>query len=77
MNRGLRALEKQWLGKENYHKSSVGWGTTCFTAWSRRNGGVHNVEVAGEMAQQLRALTTLPEVLSSTPSNHMVSHNHL
>jgi hypothetical protein len=32
---------------------------------------------AGEMAQQLRALTALPEVLSSNPSNHMVVHNHL
>jgi hypothetical protein len=30
-----------------------------------------------EMAQQLRALTALPEVLSSNPSNHMVVHNHL
>jgi hypothetical protein len=27
---------------------------------------------AGEMAQRLRALTALPEVLSSNPSNHMV-----
>jgi hypothetical protein len=34
-------------------------------------------EGAGEMAQQLRALTALPEVLSSNPSNHMVAHNHL
>jgi hypothetical protein len=32
---------------------------------------------AGEMAQWLRALTTLSEVLSSIPSNHMVAHNHL
>ena len=32
---------------------------------------------AGEMTQRLRALTTLPEVLSSNPSNHMVAHNHL
>jgi hypothetical protein len=32
---------------------------------------------AGEMAQQLRTLTALPEVLSSIPSNHMVAHNHL
>jgi len=32
---------------------------------------------AGEMAQQLRALTALPEVLSSNPSNHMVARNHL
>jgi hypothetical protein len=29
------------------------------------------------MAQQLRARTTLPEVLSSIPSNHMVAYNHL
>jgi hypothetical protein len=31
---------------------------------------------AGEMAQWSRALTALPEVLSSNPSNHMVAHNH-
>jgi hypothetical protein len=30
----------------------------------------------GEMAQRLRALPALPEVLSSIPSNHMVAHNH-
>jgi len=29
------------------------------------------------MAQWLRALTALPEVLSSISSNHMVAHNHL
>jgi hypothetical protein len=32
---------------------------------------------AGEMAQWLRALTALLNVLSSIPSNHMVAHNHL
>jgi hypothetical protein len=32
---------------------------------------------AGEMAQQLSALTAFPKVLSSIPSNHMVTHNHL
>ena len=32
---------------------------------------------AGEMALRIRALTALPEVLSSIPSNHMVAHNHL
>jgi hypothetical protein len=32
---------------------------------------------AGEMAQQLRALTALPKVPSSNPSNHMVAQNHL
>jgi len=35
------------------------------------------VKGAGEMAQRLRALTALPKVLSSIPSNHMVAHNHL
>jgi len=29
------------------------------------------------MAQWLKALTALPEVLSSIPSKHMVVHNHL
>jgi hypothetical protein len=32
---------------------------------------------AGEMAQWLRVLTALLEVLSSIPSNHMVAHNRL
>jgi cold shock CspA family protein len=31
---------------------------------------------AGEMAQWLRAPTALLKVLSSNPSNHMVTHNH-
>jgi hypothetical protein len=29
------------------------------------------------MAQWLSALTALPEVICSNPSNHMVAHNHL
>jgi hypothetical protein len=29
----------------------------------------------GEIIQRLRALTALPEVLSSIPSNYMVAHN--
>uniref|UniRef100_A0A8C6HZB1 Tetratricopeptide repeat protein 27 n=1 Tax=Mus spicilegus TaxID=10103 RepID=A0A8C6HZB1_MUSSI len=36
-----------------------------------------NCDRAGEMAEWLRALTALPEVLSSSLSNHMVAHNHL
>jgi hypothetical protein len=31
---------------------------------------------AGKMAQQVRALTALPKVLSSNPSNHMMAQNH-
>ena len=43
-------------------------------------GGIANTKEylrAGEMAQWLRALAALPEVLSSIPNNHMVVHNHL
>jgi hypothetical protein len=32
---------------------------------------------AGEMAQPLRALSALSEILSSVLSNHIVAHNHL
>ena len=31
----------------------------------------------GEMAQQLRTVVDLPEILSSIASNHMVAHSHL
>jgi hypothetical protein len=41
---------------------------------NRQNG---TKQGAGEMAQWLRALTALPEVLSSILSNHTVAHNHL
>ena len=33
-----------------------------------------NMSGAGEMAQWLKALTALPEVLSPIPSNHMVAY---
>ena len=32
---------------------------------------------AGEMAQRLRELSALSEVLSSDPRNHMVAYKHL
>jgi len=32
---------------------------------------------AGEMAQWLKVLTALPEVLNSILSNHMVAHDRL
>jgi hypothetical protein len=35
------------------------------------------MEGAGEMAQWVRALTALPKVQNSNPSNHMVAHNYL
>ena len=52
---------KTVLYRHNFQKLS------CIELWFR----------AGEMAQRLRTLTALPEVLSSNPSNHMVAHNHL
>jgi hypothetical protein len=39
--------------------------------------GIETLTKGLEMAQRLRALTALPKVLSSIPSNHMVDHNHL
>ena len=43
----------------------------------KKNKKERNVwEQAGEMAQQLGALTALSKVLSSNPSNHMVAHNY-
>ena len=35
------------------------------------------IQGAGEMAQQLRVLAILSEVLSLIPSNQMVAHSHL
>ena len=43
----------------------------------KNNNFTKEKERAGEMAQWLRALTTLPKVLSSNPSNHMVTYNLL
>jgi hypothetical protein len=33
--------------------------------------------LGAKIAQRLRALTALPEILSSIPSNHIVAHKHL
>jgi hypothetical protein len=40
---------------------------------------INSTEVGGGMgmAQLLKTLTALPEVLNSIPSKHMVAHNHL
>jgi hypothetical protein len=42
----------------------------------KKNSNKKPAQRAGEMAHRLRALTALPKVLSSNPSNHMVAHNH-
>jgi hypothetical protein len=56
--------------------------TECLQSERRGQTGsgaeLSNIEEgAEEMAQRLRALTALPEVLSSIPSNHVLVHNHL
>jgi hypothetical protein len=59
------------------HTCTLGSTTAILRPYSTPQRIKINKEGAGEMAQQLRALTALPEVLSSIPSNHMVAHNHL
>jgi hypothetical protein len=56
--------------------SGNAWGTSIIHIYEYLPVN-ENIIGAGEMAQQLRALTALAEVLSSIPSNHMVAHNHL
>jgi hypothetical protein len=41
------------------------------------NAVYETINGPGEMAQWLRAMTDLPEVLSSTPSTCMMAYNHL
>ena len=49
----------------------------CISCANTSLSRIDKEEMAEEMAQRLRALAALPEVLSSIPSNHMVAHNHL
>nr|AAL18254.1 lipogenin [Rattus norvegicus] len=67
------------LPSVGHHVHSFSWpleGLTDFGSPCMRPLKRH-WEGAGEMAQWLRALTALLEVLSSNPSNHMVANNHL
>ena len=63
---------EQVPGQSGLQRGTLSWEETIkkrtYKKWSCQ---------AGEMAQRLRALAALPEVLSSIPSNHMVAHNHL
>ena len=67
-------------------KYAMVWVLAQLFGYSQLLSTKHNISVescskesmrAGEMAQQLRALATFLEVLSSIPSNHMMAHNHL
>ena len=59
--------------KEDHSLNPRTHGKTCVCGSTLRNPSPG----AGEMTQWLRALTVLPEVLSSFSSNNMVAHNHL
>jgi hypothetical protein len=64
------------LGTLNYGTISTVLFSLSWIAWTH-DFLLAEKDRAEEMAQQLRALTVLPKVLSSNPSNHMVAHNHL
>jgi hypothetical protein len=57
-------------GPEGYNSDMILMWTLWVPTYKKRRR-------AEEMTQWLRALTALPEVLSSILSNHMVAHNHL
>ncbi|XP_031240881.1 transmembrane epididymal protein 1A-like, partial [Mastomys coucha] len=63
-----------------YHKSSLGTFYKLLQEAEQQDKDdqapflLKSCDGAGEMAERLRALTTLPKVLSSNPSNHMVAH---
>jgi hypothetical protein len=66
-----------------YQSLSDKWPTDAFSSfhlhlfYSSNHLVLKFLNWAGKMAQQLRALTVLPEILSSIPRNQMVAHNHL
>ena len=63
----MHTLEKETSQQQNQSMQS----------WTSNPCTVITTTQAGAMAQRLRALAALPEVLSSNPSNHVVAHNHL
>jgi hypothetical protein len=74
----IPALRRQRQGHLCDFKTNLVYRASSQTARAtQRNPVSKNNKQAREMAQQLRALTALPKVLSSNPSNHMVAHNHL
>jgi hypothetical protein len=70
-SRRARAIQRNPVSKNQKTKQKQNKNTKQNTTIKKKSTG------AGEMAQWLRALTALSEVLSSNPSNHMVAHNHL
>jgi hypothetical protein len=63
----------EWEVFQNYPHKSIGMIPFKKKKKKKKQPGIRAIE----MAQRLRALIALPEILSSNPSNHMVAHNHL
>jgi hypothetical protein len=70
-------LQGKQQGHRQWRKEKALFSTQTSTSKKRTLIHLNSFTGAREMAQQLRALTALPKVLSSIPSNHMVAHNHL
>jgi hypothetical protein len=68
VSRGLNVLTKK--KKKKIKKSKFNLPNVTHAKAKKTCGG-------GKMAQRVRALTALPEVLSSNLRNHMVAHNYL
>ena len=65
----MRGKKVEWRGKEG----KGGRGEEEKRKGREREGRKKD----RDMAHQLRVLTALTEVMSSNPSNYMVSHSHL
>jgi len=74
MSRDINSLHKKPMTDSSYIQMLLRPNYRIKTTQSRQSKDPYR---AGEIAQWLRALTALSEVLSSNPSNHMVVHNHL
>jgi hypothetical protein len=80
---GKLALSLGARGTETWHSETMYYNpstqeaariSSYMLAWTTEQKKKRRWNWAREMAQWLRALTILPEVLSSIPSNHMVAH---
>jgi hypothetical protein len=71
----LTVWQRQHIPEHGSSQPSVSEGPVSYSLASE----IPYIEIkgAGELAQWLRALTALPEVMSLVPSNHIAAHNHL
>jgi hypothetical protein len=78
MKTGLYSKPDNWVLTSNTLElaESNSYSKTKMTTQKKLNHKYWAQE-GDKMAQQVKTLTALPEVLSSNPSNHMVTHNHL